>query len=156
LEVCKNKIHVYFVDNDLTVDPEAYEDLAPIGGVLGCIFIVKGDITITEGIHKSGINGSEYTVGYDILRGYFIADGEINIQFVDEDKDVRDGLKVVGGLFASGGSPSIRLGRSLQLRDNLRFPTLIVFHDARYFNIGRQILGDTFGSGYIQDIGLKD
>jgi hypothetical protein len=156
LEVCKNRIYVYFVDNNLIVNPSDFEDLAPLGSVAGCIFVAKGDITITDGEYKSGINGSEYTVGYDILRGYFIADGEINIQFVDEDKDVRDGLKVVGGLFASGGSPSIRLGRSLQLRDNLRFPTLIVFHDARYFNIGRQILGDTFGGGYVRDIGMKE
>jgi len=58
-------------------------------------------------------------------------------------------------LFATGGDTSIKLGRSLQLRDNLLFPTLIVFHDSRYMDIGRKVLGDTFGGGYVHDIGLK-
>jgi hypothetical protein len=156
LDVCNNRMYVYFVDGNLTVDPRDYENLSPSGSVNGCIFVVKGNITITEGDYKSVVNGSDYSVGYDTLRGYFIADGEINITFVDNDKDVRDGLKVIGGLFASGGNPSIRLGRSLQLRDNLLYPTLVIFHDARYFDIGRHILGDTFGGGYIRDIGLKE
>jgi hypothetical protein len=157
LFVCENDSHVYFVDGNLTVNPNDYENLATSPeGISGCIFIVKGNITITEGDYKSVVNGSDYSVGYDILRGYFIADGDINIAFVDNDKDVRDGLKVIGGLFASGGNPSIRLGRSLQLRDNLLYPTLMIFHDARYFDIARHTLGDTFGGGHIRDIGLKE
>jgi hypothetical protein len=81
-------------------------------------------------------------------------DGEIDITFVDRGKNIRDGLKVTGGLFATGGEKSVKLGRSLQLKDNLLYPTLIVFHDARYLDIGRNILGDTFGGGYIKDVGF--
>jgi hypothetical protein len=155
LEVCKTNQHVYFIDGSFEVDPAEFEDLA-LEGVNGCVFVASGNITITEGEDKSVINGLDYTVDYDIVRGFFIADGFINIPFVDEDKEVRDGLKVIGGLFASGGDPSIRLGRSLQLRDNLKYPTLIIFHDARYLDIGRAHLGDTFGSGYIRDLGFRE
>lgn len=95
-------------------------------------------------------------LAYDIVRGFFVVDGEINIKFVDDHRDVRDGLKVVGGLFAIGGQESsIRLGRSLQLRDNLLYPTVVVFHDPRYMDIAKKVFGDTFGQGYVRDIGLK-
>lgn len=157
LTLCENSPHVYFVDGSLDVDPSDYEVLAQ-GDLHGCIFVVSGDINIWDGEHKSvDVDASleDYSPLYDIVRGYFISDSSINIKFVDGDKDVRDGLKVIGGLFATGGDTSIKLSRSLQLRDNLLFPTLIVFHDNRYMDIGRKVLGDTFGGGYIHDIGLK-
>jgi hypothetical protein len=155
LSVCVNSHHVYFVDGDLDVQPNEYEGLAQ-GNISGCIFVVSGNIRILEGEYKSA---GHTEPRYDVIRGFFIADGEINIEFVDEDEDVRDGLKVVGSLMAlnrDGSDSAVRLRRSLQLRDNLLYPTLIIFHDPRYGEIAREILGETLGSGHIRDIGLKE
>ncbi len=156
----EEKPHIYFIEGDLHVNPLEYENLAD-GNLNGCLFIVQNNMTISEGEYKSeGVDPSAdvYAPGYDLVRGYFIVDGEINIEFVDREKPVRDGLKVVGGLFATGAETekSIRLGRSLQLKDNMKFPTLIVFHDSRYFDASRQILGSTLGGGYIRDVGFKE
>jgi hypothetical protein len=147
---CENSQHVYFVSGNLEVKPDEYELGSPMD-VSGCIFIVSGGLTISEGEYKS--EGLDIPA-YDLVRGYFMVDGEIDIPFVDRDKGVRDGLKVIGGLFATGGEKSVKLGRSLQLKDNLLYPTLIVFHDARYLDIGRNLLGDTFGGGYVRDVGF--
>jgi hypothetical protein len=147
---CESGQHIYFVSGNLEVKPDEYELGSPMD-VSGCIFIVSGDLTISEGEYKSeGLD----VPAYDLVRGYFMVDGEIEIPFVDRDKGVRDGLKVIGGLFATGGEKSVKLGRSLQLKDNLLYPTLIVFHDARYLDIGRNLLGDTFGGGYVRDVGF--
>ncbi len=98
----------------------------------------------------------EPELAYDIVRGFFVVDGEVNIEFGDKDREIRDGLKVVGGIFSTGGNPSFRLRRSLQLKDNLLYPTVVIFHDARYMDIARRVLGNTFGTGEIRDIGLKE
>jgi hypothetical protein len=95
-------------------------------------------------------------LAYDIVRGFFVVDGEVNIEFGDKDREIRDGLKVVGGIFSTGGNPSFRLRRSLQLKDNLLYPTVVIFHDARYMDIARRVFGNTFGTGEIRDIGLKE
>lgn len=153
LRICRTNQFVYFVENDLQIDPMFYENLA-LNDLGGCIFVVKGDINISGGSFKSQPN----FIRYDILRGFFVADGVIDIEFADEE-GIRDGLKVVGGLFATGGEsgePSIKLGRSLQLRDNLQYPSLILFYDARYMDTAKKVFGDTLGGVYVRDIGLKE
>ncbi len=155
LSFCENDYRVYFVDGDLEVQPDQYENLAK-QDVSGCIFVVSGNITILDGEHKS--DGYDFP-RYDLLHGFFIADGEINIEFVDEDKDVRDGLKVIGGLISSNstsGESAIRLRRSLQLRDNVFYPTVIIFHNPAYNQIAKRVFGETLGSGHIRDIGFKE
>lgn len=153
---CKNGRYVYFIDGDLSILSEGQNSYKDIGfdGVNGCIFVVKRNLVISAGEYLS--EGSDDMPDYDKVRGFFIVDGEIDIEFVDRDQDVRDGLKIVGGLFATGGDKSVKLGRSLQLKNNFYYPTLVIFHDARYLDIARDVLGDTFGGGYIRDIGLKE
>lgn len=150
---CVDNEHIYFINGNLSILTEEanyYESLAQ-GGADGCIFVVAGDLIISGGEYLSeGLDSPRY----DFVRGFFLVDGVIEIEFVDRGKEVRDGLKVIGGLFSTGGSKSVKLGRSLQLKDNLQYPTLIIFHDARYLDISRELLGDTFGGGYIRDVGF--
>ena len=156
IENCRNDRHVYFIEGDFLILQEGQNFYKEIGfdGVNGCIFIVKEDLIISSGEYLS--EESDDKPSYDKVRGFFVVDGEIDIEFVDRDRDVRDGLKIVGGLFATGGDKSVKLGRSLQLKNNFHYPTLIIFHDPRYLDIARDVLGDTFGGGYIKDIGLKE
>ena len=146
--------HIYFIDlPNFEVDPAVYKNLGN-GGTDGCIFIVKNNMTITEGDYVS--EGME-SVQYDIVRGFFLVDGVITIKKDGEDDafagyDLKDGLKVIGGLFATGGEQSIIIERSLGVY-NLYAPTVILFHDARYLEIARKALGDV---GYIRDIGFKE
>ncbi len=152
LNICKNNRHVYFVNGDLEVNPLDYEDLG-LEGINGCIFVVKGNVTIDSGDYKSeGMDETDFysAPGYDLVRGFFLVDGVIDIPFVDGDEDLRDGLKVVGGLFATGGDSSINLGRCLYIH-NHKFPALIVFHDVRYSNLAREVFGNI---SYIRDIGF--
>ena len=152
---CKNKDggYVYFIDGDLTVNPEHYEELAPKDTLAGCIFVVKGNIYISGGKYQS--DGEDFP-HYDLVRGYFISDKTIHILEDDAggEEDVKDGLKVVGGLFATGRD-SFDMQRELRKEDNVDYPTLIIFHDARYLNIASKVLGNTVGESYIKDVGLK-
>ena len=163
---CHEEQKVYFVDGDLEVYPEDFD-----GSVIGtrnngCIFVVSGDITLAE---QDGVSAEAQTQGdgapyYNIVEGFFIADGEINVDFVQEDESRRDGLKVVGSLIAGSGGVdkeehiygSIRLRRTLQLEDNMQYPTLIIFHDPRYMDIAKEAFGSTLGGGHIRDVGWME
>ncbi len=151
LDKCKNgNRHIYFVDMpNFVVDPSIYKNLSK-GGIDGCIFIVNQNMTITKGDYES--EGKQDTQ-YDIVRGFFLVDGVITIE---EDGvgegTLQDGLKVVGGLFATGGGKSINMNRNLGIH-NVTFPALILFHDARYLNIAHELFGDIV---YIRDVGIKE
>ena len=150
LDLCKNRQHVYFVEENLNVNPSLYKDIGVVG-INGCIFIVKGNINIKAGNDES--QNSTFPK-YDIVRGYFVSDGTITIE-KDEVGDINDGLKIVGGLFATGSGTSVKIERALLPGHNMDYPTVVIFHDARYLDIARKILGDSF-SGYVRDVGLKE
>ncbi len=150
LNLCRNSQHIYFVQGDLNVNPSLYKNLG-VDSINGCIFIVKGNINIKAGDDES-LNST--LPKYDIVRGYFVSDSTITIK-KDEVGDVNDGLKIVGGLFATGPGTSVKIERALLPEHNMDYPTVVLFHDARYLDIARKILGDSF-SGYIRDIGLKE
>jgi hypothetical protein len=149
LDICETDQHVYFVENNLNVNPEEYEFESSTNG---CIFVVKENIYIKQGDYKS--EGAE-SPQYDIVRGYFISDGTVYIEEDEGTGEINDGLKIVGGIFATGSEISVEIDRGLQLKDNLTHPALILFHDTRYLDISRRILGDSFG-GYIRDLGFKE
>ena len=149
LEECNNSRFVYFVNGDLAVNPADYENLGRLDDISGCIFVVRGNVTITEGEYKS--RGKSFP-HYDIMRGFFLVDGIVNIPFVDGTRDPRDGLKVVGGLFATGGQKSMEIGRCLASY-NEKFPVFIGYHDARYLDLAREVFGSIT---YIKDIGFKE
>jgi hypothetical protein len=94
---------------------------------------------------------------YDLAEGFFIAQGKIDIQFVDEAEVIRDGLKVHGGLVAmgNGSTKGIFFNRSLQLTSNLLYPTEVIHADPRYSNLAGLFFGPV-GISYIKDTGLKN
>ncbi len=147
---CETRAHIYFVPENLEVDPEIYKNFGSDSDTNGCIFIVKGDVNIGEGIFKSNDG-----IDYDIVRGFFVVDGKVTIEKDSQEVEVflyRDGLKIVGGLFATGGGTSIALERDLGMH-NLDYPALVIFHDAKYLDLARKVFGSV---GYIRDVGFKE
>lgn len=139
----------FLVDGNVTVNP----DMTTANKRSGCMFVTSGNITIAAGTHKSG--GSNYPK-YDIVEGYFLADGQILIPEVDQDEDVRDGLKVNGSLIAFGGSgtKSILMGRTLKLIDNNAYPALAIHFDNRYLNFATTVFGGQTET-FKREVGFK-
>lgn len=139
----------FLVNGNITVNPNVIAS----NTASGCIFVSSNDITIADGQYHS--SGSTYPK-YDVVDGYFIADGNINIPEGDKDKDVRDGLIVRGGLvsFGTEGNKSISFGRSLKLVDNNAFPTLAVHADNRYLNFAAKVFGGHHET-FKREVGFK-
>lgn len=146
--VCDTRA-VFLVSGNINVSP----NISASSSNSGCMFVASGDIIIGEGEYQSG--GSSYPK-YDVIDGYFIAEGNIVIPEVDRARDVRDGLVVRGGLVALGTNEarSIQLGRSLKLLDNNNFPTLAIHSDNRYMNFSVQVFGG-YSETIKRDVGFK-
>ncbi len=118
----------------------------------GCIFISRGNVTISDGTYKSG--GSSYPV-YDILEAFVITDGQIIIPAADASQSVKDGLLIHGSLLSFGSvSPSILMSRDLSLTHNQTFPTVAVHYDNRYLSIASFVFGGE-GEYYRREVGFK-
>jgi hypothetical protein len=139
----------FLVSGNVNIEP----DMTASNSRSGCMILAKGDITIGAGTHKSG--GSTYPK-YDLVEGFFVADGQILIPEVDQDEDVRDGLKVTGSLVAFGGGTgkSISMGRTLKLIDNNAFPAVAVHFDNRYLNFATTVFGGQTET-FKREVGFK-
>jgi hypothetical protein len=154
--ICDRKT-VIFIDGDLVVDA----DVTPSGVTNGCIFVVSGNVTIEDmdaTNSRKSPNNATYP-SYDLLESFIISMGYIYLPEVDTGASVnmRDGIKINGALVAFGNGPnnrSIIFERSLKLRNNLEFPTEVLVHDPRYFQIAEELMGNTDDT-YKQDIGFK-
>lgn len=140
---------VFLVDGNINVSP----NITASNSSSGCMFVSSQNITIGAGAYQSA--GSSYPK-YDVIDGYFIAEGNIVIPEVDRDEDIRDGLVVRGGLVALGTNEarSVQLGRSLKLVDNNNFPTLAIHSDNRYLNFSVQVFGG-YSETIKRDVGFK-
>jgi hypothetical protein len=135
--VC-NERAIIFVEGNLTIEP----DLTTGTEQSGCIFVVNGDLIVTNGQQKTNepIFGSGES-DYDIIEGFFILNGA----FITENDDGPgvfakwDGLMVVGGVYAA----DIQLRRDLNGNGtgNLTRPAHLFVHDARYKRIYDNSLG---------------
>lgn len=109
----------------------------------GCIFVSNTDITISDGAFVT--NGGAIPK-YDTIQGFFIAKKSIKIEKDTPTGAVAiDGLKVVGSLVGFGldsAPKGIEILRSLQLQDNVVYPSVFVQYDNRY-----QVIGEEFFSG---------
>lgn len=146
--VC-NARTLFLVEGDVTINP----DVTANSIVNGCMFIVKGDVNITEGTYKSA------TFSYpkfDLIDAFIISDGNMTIEEVDTGSVRKDGLKVTGSLMAFGreGSRSFILDRGLSLLDSNSYPSLAVHFDYRYLNFATKFFGgDT--DGFKKEVGFK-
>ncbi len=147
-EKCKNSIVVNTVNSDLTVNSNFTCDTRAVMLVNGniyinpditnldnrsaCVFIAKENIYIREGAHKSGAN-----IGFDVVEGYFLANGTIKIEKENKpSSDRTDGLFIEGGILSFGTDPaenaSIMLKRELHLADRHPYPVLNIIHHPKY------------------------
>jgi len=99
-----------------------------------CMFVVKGNVVISEGINNS--TGGNF--GYDNINAYIFADGllTMNQETSKVSPTTIDGIYINGGVHSLGG---VRIYRSLRLIERMSYPVLAIDHHPKY-----GILGGTF------------
>ncbi len=146
---------VFFVSGNLNIDGRIKNGNDTFNKD-ACIFVVGGDVKISQGIKASNpliSNPSEGIVmEYDEVNAYILADGGINIE-KESVSPVFDGLYVNGGLHTLK-SEGLEVNRNLKLEDRLKYPVLIVDHHSKYGVLARTLFG---GSLLIQktEVGVK-
>jgi hypothetical protein len=144
--VCDNRLLV-MTSGDITVQP----NITNSSSSDGCIFVSGDDIVIEEGTYASDGNLEPL---YDLVEGFFLADGTILVEAGDMGLDVKDGLQVNGGLVAFGGTQSVIVGRNMKLVDKAKYPALGIHSDVRYGKIALEFFGPE-RSVYKQEVGYK-
>lgn len=144
-----NKKTLMFIGGSLEINPPLKNSVNTdiLSGMNGCIFVVSGNVNITE-----GDNASSSGFGYDKINGYILADGQIIIGDESYKRDhntnpVIDGVYINGGLQSSKSNydKSILFNRYLRLEDRLKFPLLAIDLHPKYGILGEKF----FGSKYI-------
>ncbi|MBN1916208.1 fibronectin type III domain-containing protein [Candidatus Dojkabacteria bacterium] len=119
---------IVFVDGNLTIDP----DFIISGNDNGCIFIVKGDIIVTNGDYKnSGNTNINALARYDRLEAFLVSDGTFITQEDTIGNYKWDGLLVRGTVITQG----IDLQRDLRLLNNISGPSEGIVYDPRYISL---------------------
>ncbi len=144
--ICDTKM-LFLTSGNITVRPNLMNE----HNTDGCIFIAGGNIVIEEGTYAS--EGST-TPKYDIVEGYFLADGTILIEAGDVGLSVKDGLQINGGLIAFGGTQSVVIERDMKLKDKAMYPALAIHAASGYGKISLKFFGPE-RSVYKQEVGYK-
>lgn len=153
---CQSKGVVYLVQGDITIqsgfkcDSRAVviatgnmfvdPDITNSTSTSACVFMAGRDLTIRDGSNKSATN----KIGFDVLDGYYIANGTLRISKENKNNTQRqDSLFVEGGLvsFGEGSQASIVLLRELHLEDRNIYPVLNIAHHAKYGKLMTEIFG---------------
>jgi len=146
--VCRGNVLVKS-DQNISLTP----NITSGSSTSGCIFLAKGSIYIKGGDYLSG----ESEVRYDRIEGFLIAEDKIEVEYVDEERIVRDGLEVIGGVIGLGAntqnSPSVNIERDLRLY-NYSNPAFVVSSNNRFANISK-IFFTTESPLYKQEVGFK-
>ena len=112
--------------------------------------MARDDIVFDAGRYHGGSS-----IGFDRAEGFFIAGGNVNFPRVDNNRSYVDMLFIVGGVVSSGSGP-VGIQRSLVLRDNSLYPTLLFVYDPKYAEISKLFLREKIASSTIlQDVGFK-
>ncbi len=138
LNICKEDQHIYFVEEDLVVNPGVFKDFGGVNDSYGCIFVAKQDVIIDSSLTADG---------FATVRGFFISDGIIYLG--GKENLSKKGLVVLGGLFTN---KSIELNIASGL-STLKTPSAFISHDARYLDLARKVFGSV---GYVRDVGFKE
>lgn len=140
---------IFLASGNLRIEP----DITASDQKYGCMFIIKGNATISDGTYKS--SGSSFPK-YDVVEAYILADGIINMPLADEAQTVRDGLKINGSILGFGDvdGASIQMGRSLRLLHNNSYPAVAVHFDNRYLPFAAIFFGGE-REGFEREVGFK-
>lgn len=139
--VCDVKSAI-FVSGTLTINPDFTIQAAPQAPSAvnqtynGCLFIVRGDVTLGVGVAKTTVGFSSATLAsYDQIYAYIISDGIINVPQDNFGAATRkwDALYISGGLVNKvQPGQKMNLQRDLNLNANTLQPAMVVNHDPRY------------------------
>jgi hypothetical protein len=143
-------------EGNITMEPNITS--AGVDTIQGCILVARGNIYIGEGEYQSQPGENLEDLGYDYIDAFMIAENQIEIELVDEDKVIRDGLEVHGGMAAFGrdldsASSAISINRSLRLF-NTFVPTVVTSWTPRYAKLSEIFFG-TSAVMYKQEVGFK-
>ncbi|KKP43174.1 MAG: hypothetical protein UR32_C0003G0020 [candidate division WS6 bacterium GW2011_GWE2_33_157] len=118
---------IFFVGGDLNI----YGKIRNVNANKdACIFVVQGNVYIHGTI--------EPKQKYEEINAYILADGELRINPDTDLNGEYDGVYINGGIHSLKG---VSLKRSLQLKDRLTYPALVVDHHSKYGVLSRILFG---------------
>jgi hypothetical protein len=120
-----------FINGNLNLDT----DFTTSNANNGCMFVVKGNLTITEGDRKTNLPvSSDTNANYDKVQGQFFVDGTLALPVDDFATNEKwDGLQIEGGIYAK----NLDFHRDLNLNANLNQPALLIKFDPKYRELFR-------------------
>jgi hypothetical protein len=132
---------IIFVSGNLTLNPDLPVQAAPVAALPaqqtynGCMYIVKGNVTIGTGTAKTIVaNNNATQASYDIVNAFIITDGIFNAP--EDNLGVGrkwDALYINGGVINKVPTgQKINLQRDLNLIANTIQPAMVVNYDPRY------------------------
>jgi len=135
--ICDNR-SVIFVGGNLTIDtPLKNTSDNQLSNKNGCMFVVKGNVTV-----KKGANMSSSSLGYDIIHGYILAGGIITIDDERPKEGIIDGIYINGGLSSSYKEDvGIIINRYLRVEEKLTYPVLVIDYHPKYGVIAEKFFG---------------
>jgi len=141
--ICDNR-SLIFVGGDLTIEtPLKNTDENQLSNKNGCIFVVKGDVTV-----QKGENMSSTGLGYDIVHGYMLADGQIIIEDESDKRLLPNTDPIIDGVYINGGLSSsyregtgIIMNRYLRVEEKLTYPVLVIDYHPKYGVIAEKFFG---------------
>jgi len=141
--ICDNR-SLIFVGGDLTIEtPLKNTNDNQLSNKNGCIFVVKGDVTV-----QKGKNMSSTSLGYDIIHGYILADGQIIIEDESDKRLLPNTDPIIDGVYTNGGLSSsykentgIIINRYLRVEEKFTYPVLVIDYHPKYGVIAEKFFG---------------
>jgi len=141
--ICDNR-SVIFVGGNLTIDtPLKNTNDNQLSNKNGCIFVVRRDVTV-----QKGENMSSTGLGYDIVHGYMLADGQIIIEDESDKRLLPNTDPIIDGVYINGGLSSsykedvgIVINRYLRVEEKLTYPVLVIDYHPKYGVIAEKFFG---------------
>jgi hypothetical protein len=125
---------LFFVEGNLLINGDIVEGPNPNRDA--CIFIVKGNVTFSDGTQANqGNNG----IGFDEYNAYILAEGTVTLLPDSRSgNQIRDGILIKGGLHSLGG---LTWQRTLRLADRFVVPAVVIKHHSKYGVLSSLLFG---------------
>ncbi len=131
-----------FVDGNLTINPDLTLTTAANTPIItdqiynGCMFIVKGNVSIGTGTSKTNLATTSATLaGYDIVNAFIITDGTFNVPVDAHGVGKKgDGLYINGGVVSRNtmNAALTTISRDINQQGNNLQPSTFFNLDPRY------------------------